>query len=75
MFILFINRNEQPYCDIAILRYCDDINQLIVTQYFNYVYNYVCHIFSIQHTYIVLYCIAIFCFYIDIQYIGYRGAL
>ena len=23
MFILFINRNEQPYCDIAILRYCD----------------------------------------------------
>ena len=23
MFFLFINRNEQPYCDIAILRYCD----------------------------------------------------
>ena len=23
MFILFINRNEQPYCDFAILRFCD----------------------------------------------------
>ena len=67
-----------PYCFIALLIFIDLLiryNQLIVTQYFNYVFYYDFHIFSMQHTYIVLYCIVIFCFYIDIQYIGYRGAL
>ena len=33
-----------------------------VFQYFNYVYHYDCHIFSIQHIYIVLYCMWIFAF-------------
>ena len=37
-------------------------NQLIVVQYLNYVFNYVCHIFSMQHSYIVLYCMPNFAF-------------
>ena len=37
-------------------------NQLIVFQHLNYVYHYDCHIFSMQHIYIVLYCMPNFAF-------------
>ena len=54
MFILFIKRNEQPNCDFAILRFCDDINQLIVTQHFNHV-TITIAIFSLCSTHILSY--------------------
>ena len=54
MFILFIKRNEQPNCDFAILRFCDDINQLFVTQHFNHVAITIA-IFSLCSTYILSY--------------------
>ena len=48
---------------------------IIAFQYLNYVFYYVCHFFL---NVALIYCPILhaeFCFYIDIQYIGYRGVL
>ena len=47
------------YCSIAVIAECV---YNTVFQYLNYVYHYDCHIFSMQHTYIVLYCMPNFTF-------------
>ena len=55
----------KPIWDIETLRHWDNwdvLYYLIGLQYFNYVFHYVCLIFSMQHAYIVLYCIVIFAF-------------
>ena len=53
------------YWDNETLRHWDNwdvLYYLIGLQHFNYVFHYVCLIFSMQHTYIVLYCMLNFAF-------------
>ena len=51
-----------PYCLLSLLSLLSYCIYIIAFQYLNYVFHYVCHIFSMQHIYIVLYCMPNFAF-------------